>query len=285
MKYKKFTIVGVGLIGGAIGLEVKDKNLAEEVWGWGRNKDHLDLAIHRGACDEVTTDLKQAVTDSDFIVLATPPKVIKKQLTQIKSYLKKEALIIDVGSVKQTIVKEAEKSLKNLPVEFVGCHPMAGSEKTGVKNTYKNMFKDAPCIVTQTGYNTEKKVSQVADFWKNLGGNVIFTEPEEHDLMVAFVSHLPHIMATSLINSTYINIKDGEKIGQISGPSFRNITRFGAASEELWSQIYRENKSSVLKTVRELKKSLEKFEKILSGGNSKELKKILKKARLKREEL
>lgn len=285
MKYSKFTIVGVGLIGGTIGLEVKDKNLAEEVWGWGRNKDHLATAVKKGACDNVTTDLKQAIRGSDFVVLATPPEVIKKQLAEIEPYLKKDALVIDVGSVKHSIMEAARKHLDKSDAEFVGCHPMAGSEKTGVKNSYRDMFKEAPCIVNKTEFNTEKAISQVTDFWEELGGKVIITGPREHDLLVAFISHLPHVMATVLINSTYENVENKKKVEQLSGPSFREVTRFGAASEELWNQIYLENKEYVLKSIRILKNNLEKFEKILKEEDTTKMKNLLKKSRQKREKL
>ncbi len=285
MRYKKLTIVGVGLIGGAVGIEVKNKNIAETVWGWGRKKKHLNIAIKKGACDRVTTNLKQAVNKSDFIVLATPPEIIKKQLAEIKPYMKKNTLVIDVGSVKQTIVETAQKYLASVPAEFVGCHPMAGSEKTGVKNTYSKMFEGAPCIVAKTEFNTRQAIFRIKNFWEKLGCKVIVAGPAEHDLMVAFVSHLPHIIASTLINSTYENIENEKKVKQMSGPSFRELTRFGAASEELWSQIYLENKPAVLKAIRVLKENLVKFEKILKKENVNKMKKLLKKARLKREEL
>ncbi|MFC2060919.1 prephenate dehydrogenase [Elusimicrobiota bacterium] len=277
--YKKVTIAGMGLIGGSIGLALKEKGLAEEVCGWGRNMERLKLALDKGACDTVTTDIKEASAGMEILILATPPEIIKMQLKDIKQYLEKGVLIMDVGSVKESIVEAVEKEgVFNAGAEFLGCHPMAGSEKTGVANAQGAMFENAPCIITPVDENTAEGIDKGKRFWEGLGADIYVIGASEHDLMIGMVSHLPHVVSSVLTKSLTEKINDLKRVSNISGPSFKSMSRVAGSSPELWSQIYMENRKQVMQAIHTFLTELEKFNNMLSEKDIKGIKKYLEEA-------
>jgi len=279
LKYKKISVLGVGLIGGGIGISLKKRGLAEEVWGWGRNKDRLQEAISLKACDKVTTGLDEAIKDAEIIIMATPPDIIIRQFNEIKPFLKKGMLVMDVGSVKMPIVKAAKKAgINRTGAEFIGSHPMAGSDKTGVHNATGDMFKKAHCIITPAKGNSEAAVSRAREFWQLLGGEVVSLDPGEHDLTVGFSSHLPHVISSSLASCYRNFLYDTTLLKKIAGPSFDELTRIAAASPDMWMQIYMRNRKNVLLALEKFQDEAERFKKLLSEKNEDELRKFLEEA-------
>lgn len=279
MTYRKVTIMGVGLIGGSIGIDLKEKKIADEVWGWGRNIEHLKIGIQRGTCDKVTTDIKEALDEAEIIILATPPEIIKSQLKSIKPYLKKKMLIMDVGSTKFSILETAQREgVFDTGAEFLGCHPMTGSEKTGAKNAAGNIFKSSPCILTPVSKNTEQGIQEGKKFWNMLGAKVIILEPAAHDLIIGFISHLPHVLSSVLIKSSVEKLDNFDTISDISGPSFRQFTRIAGSSSDLWAQIFMENRNQVLLAIETFQKELKIFEKLIKGNNKENLEGFLNRA-------
>lgn len=277
--YKKVSIFGMGLIGGAIGLDLKERGSARTVYAWGRNIRHLENAHKAGACDEITQDIQEAVEGAEIIILATPPEIIKAHLLDIKPYLKEGMIIMDVGSVKVTITEEArEQSIYETKAEFLGCHPIAGSEKTGIENAFSNMFKDAPCIITPTDLNSAQVIEKGKEFWSLLGANVIILKPREHDLYVGFLSHLSHIVASAFIKTAYEKIKDDDLINDIHGPSFRELTRIAGSPSVMWKNILLENRNNVVLSIESLLEQLNEFKKILLKKDEKNLEKFLAEA-------
>lgn len=278
MKYSKVSILGVGLIGGSIGRDLKSKKLAENVCGWGRNEKRLKKA-RKSACHTITTDIKEAVSDSEIIILCTPPEIIKKQLVEIKPYLEEDMLVMDVGSVKSSIVKQAEKiKIYKTGAAFIGCHPMAGSEKSGMENSKENLFVDAPCILTPLRSDEKEDINKGREFWKELGSNVILMDYHEHDLLVGFVSHITHLISSILVNSYSKRFKDTDLIKEIAGTSFIDMTRIAGSSPELWSQIYRDNRKNVLLGLNSFEDSLKEIRKYLKKKDNKAIVQFLKKS-------
>ncbi len=270
--YEKIAIIGVGLIGGSAGMDIIKKNLSSRVWGWGRNPGRLKEARDAGACTHTTTSLKEAVSGAELVLLCTPVEIICSHLNQLPPLLDKETLLMDAGSVKEKIVGSAFKNgLIGGENEFVGAHPMAGSEKSGVKNACCGLFRGAACIITPHPRNSSEALKKGEDFWRSLGGKVIKMSPREHDRQAAFLSHLPHILSTSLARVCGQNLGEADEIALNSGPSFDELTRIAASSPRLWTQIYSMNKERVEEAVDTYIETLKEFKKGLKRGCRRDL--------------
>jgi len=237
-------VVGVGLIGGSIGLAVKKRGLAKIVVGVARRKKSIAEIFDKKAADVVTLDWKEGVAQADLVILCAPVPVIADQLRTISSHIKKGALVIDVGSSKSLIEKEARKHLKN---RFVGCHPMAGSEAKGVSHASENLFENSVCFVA-------KKDARILNFWKALGASTIVMDAESHDRWVASASHLPHLLAFSLFQ----DFKVSPKIPL--NPSLQGLARIAKSDPGLWADIFLSNEKNVSAASQKIRKSLTVFE-------------------------
>ncbi len=266
-------------------MDLREKKLAGKVVGWGRNLKKLPKAVKLGACDEITLEYEEALDGADLVILATPPEIICRQLKDIIPYLSDDAAVIDVGSIKMPIVLAAQKAgFKASGAEFIGCHPMAGSDKTGVQNARTGLFKGTPCIVTPHE-NSKEITGKIINLWKDLGSEVTVMEPDEHDKVVGAVSHLPHVVATALINTIRDEIKDPGKVAGLSGASLTEMTRIAMASPELWYEIYSKNKENLIRTVKEAEVKLKEFRYALKKGNADKLINIMKDAKKFREKM
>ena len=238
--FNTVSIVGVGLIGGSLGLTIKKGKLARLVIGVARRKGTLQKAFHKKAIDLGMLDAAEGVKNADLVILCTPVSTIAVHLQKIAPHLKKGAVVIDVGSSKTLIQKEAKKYLrKNL---FVGCHPMAGSEKTGIENATADLFKNSVCFLTA-------RDSRVENFWKQLGARPVFIDAAKHDLLVAGTSHLPHAIAFSLFQTE-------KKFPQNLplNPSIRELARLAQSDPELWADIFISNREALLEAIFDFEK-------------------------------
>lgn len=256
--FQKVCIVGVGLIGGSIGMAVKQKKLARFVLGVVRRKQTAEEAFMKRALDIATLDLKEGIKDADLVILCSPVSVIESQIRQIAPHLKKGALVIDVGSSKGNIESAAKKFLKKNT--FVGCHPMAGSEKTGVSSARADLFKGSVCFVAS-------KHPKVETFWKELGAKTVFLSARPHDALVARTSHTPHALAFSLFQSK----KEYPKNISIN-PSLRELTRLAQSNPELWADIFKANRQALLEAILEFEaKGLKPLKNFLRSGKTSDL--------------
>jgi prephenate dehydrogenase len=218
--------VGVGLIGGSVGLAARGAGW--DVIGVDR-PEVLEEAVLNGAVDRPST-LKEA-RDADLVVLATPISRITELVTQLQPT---EALVTDVASTKTAIVREAE----SLGLRFVGGHPMAGSQLSGVANARADLFRGARYFLTPTGETDPEAYREVAGFVRDLGAIPTAVDPDKHDLLMAALSHLPHLMAAALLK---VASDISPEALSFAGPSFRDLTRVGASNPSLWSDILAEN--------------------------------------------
>ncbi len=276
--FKKITIIGLGLIGGSLGLAIKEKHLSDKVIGVSRRRSTLIKALSLKAVDSVTLDLKKAVSESDFIILCTPVDKVMKLTSLIAKFLKKGTIVTDAGSTKSDIVKHCEKAMPE-GVNFVGSHPLAGSEKSGLWHAEKDLFKDASCIVTRAKRTDSKALSKVNKFWKALGMKVENMSPDMHDKIVSKVSHLPHALSVALSNSC------SKKDLKFASGGFKDVSRIASGSPELWKDIFKTNKKNLARDINLFKKQLLKLEKALKSKKDKELLKILDKAKTIRDSI
>ena len=259
--FNKVCIIGVGLIGGSLGLAIKKRRLAKFVVGVARRKQSAIQAVSRKALDMATLDLKEGVRGADLIILAGPIPTIISQIKLLSKCVSPNSVIMDVGSSKAQIGLAAKQFLKkNI---FIGCHPMAGSEKCGIEFASENIFQDAICFVICRNEKVEK-------FWRVLGSKVICVHEKVHDAWVAKSSHLPHALSFSLFQMI------DPKFPQ--NPSLRDMARLAKSNPELWADIFLSNREEVLKASSEFKKNFFKFQKALQTKDRKTLIAFIKKA-------
>ena len=255
--FKKVAILGIGLLGGSLGLAIRKRGLAGEVVGLVRREEARTEALDLHIADHVTLDIEDALRGADFIILATPLSTMRPLLSQAIPYIEKEAIVTDVGSVKYSLVKDSEKLLGNSG-NFIGSHPMAGSDRSGMKYADGDLFVDTVCIVTPTSKSNPSALDQVTRFWKSLQTTVSVLEPRVHDELLAYASHMPHVVSACIVNAlenAEVSITDSLKV---SGKGWKDTTRIAASSPRIWSDILKENKKEVLRALKACGEELEK---------------------------
>ena len=276
--FKRVTIIGLGLIGGSLGLAMKKGRLAREIIGVSRRRSTIRKAKAIGAVDRVTLDVKKGVRDSDLVILTLPVLKIMDIARRVSGYLKRDAIMIDAGSTKSDIVKRIERSLPS-GVSFVGSHPVAGSERSGVKYARGDLFRGAHCILTKTPRTDPKALNKIKRFWNRLGMKVEIMSPEKHDRVISRLSHLPHAASVSLCN-----ISRKEDLHLAAG-GFRDTTRIASGSPELWRDIFITNRDNIARDVRLFKIELSEVERALKNNNKKYLSRLFKKAKAVRDSI
>lgn len=270
--FKRVTIIGLGFIGGSLGLAIKERHIAKEVVGLSRSEATVKRALSLGIIDRGAVTMKDAVQDSDLIILTAPVLKIIDNAEQISAFLKKGAIVTDAGSTKKKIVKRIERLLPH-NVSFVGSHPLAGSEKSGLLYADKSLFKGAHCILTKTTRTNLKVLGRMKRFWEKLGMKVETMTPEKHDKIISRLSHLPHAVSIGLSNSV------GKRDLHLAAGGFRDTTRIASSSPELWRDIFVTNRKNIIEGIRALKKELTKIEDALKDNNSSQLLRLFRKAK------
>lgn len=272
--FNKVVIFGTGLIGGSLGLALKRKQLAAQIIGFSKHKENAIKALKIGAIDCIGSSL-DVTRDADLIILATPVDTITKIMFKISKKIKKDCLVIDVGSTKEEIVLK----LSRLTSNFLGCHPLAGSEKKGITNAKADIFNNSVCIITPSGKTKNAVLDKIKLLWQKLGAKTVLMNPKEHDQILAFTSHLPHFVAFSLMGAI------PDKFLKLSSGGLKDVTRISGSSELLWNQIFLSNRKNLLAAVSSFQVKLAALKLALSKKNAKLLTKILSTAKEKRERL
>jgi prephenate dehydrogenase len=279
--FNRITILGVGLIGSSFALAMKKNGLCNEAIGYGRKEENLKRAQARAIIDAFELDPAKACAGSDFVVLATPVGRFIDIAKQITSSLKSGVIVTDVGSVKGTLVSSMEELMPE-GATFVGGHPIAGSDRSGIDSADAEIFRDAKCIITPTEHTDKNALEIVTSVWKDFGSLVTLISPHEHDRIYASVSHLPHFLAYVIMNT----VADIDKsFLQFSGQGFMDTTRIASSSPELWRDICLLNKDNLLESLEQFKKILERTSQHLRAYDSASLEKDFEKARKLREDL
>jgi len=198
---KHLTIIGVGLIGGSFARAMRLSGMVDHISGYGRNQDNLDKALQLGVIDDYSMEIKEAVKDADLIFIATPVGSMQNILSQIKDHIKSNVIITDGGSTKASVIRAAETVFDELPINFVPGHPIAGTENSGVESSFATLYKDHRVILTPSDYTNPDAVESVSKLWQATGAQVVLMEAGHHDQVLAATSHLPHLLAFSLVNT------------------------------------------------------------------------------------
>ena len=276
----RVAIVGPGLIGGSIALSLRAKSPETKISVWGRRPEQLAEILKREIADSVDTDPAAAVRNADLIVLCTPVGSMKELVQAMLPGLSPSVPVTDAGSVKAGVVAQLEPILGG---RFIGAHPMAGSERSGLEAAQAHLFDGAPCLITPTSESDQAALSLVAGFWKKLGCTVTTMDPSEHDRLVARISHLPHALAFALVNLIVDTLPPEAQ--QLAGGSFRDATRVAASDPSLWTGILTENRTEVAAALREMSKLLKSMATALGDENPDSLLDFLKRAKDHRDSL
>ncbi len=277
----KAAIIGVGLLGASFSLALKEMNLCRTISGFGRSEKNLNRAKERGIIDDYSLEAADACKDADFVLLSTPVGAFSSLVNTIRGDLKKGAVITDVGSVKGRLVYDLESSLPK-GVSYIGAHPIAGSDKSGIDDARPNLFNGARCIITPTENSDQDALNKVESIWTVIGAKVELMNPYKHDEIYAVVSHLPHIIAYALVNT--VGDIDYKYI-DYSGQGFKDSTRIALSSPEMWRDISIFNRDNLMKLLGSLKENLQEIERLLQTGDASGLENIFLRAQELRKRL
>ncbi len=278
MQPKRISIVGVGLLGGSLGQAVKAFVNDCEVIGYGHRRETMRKALEFGAIDRAETSLSAAVKKCDMVVLCTPVGLFAAMLKQMAGELSPGTVVTDVGSTKRSVVALAEEILP-AGVHFVGSHPMAGSEKRGVEFARPDLFQNALCITTPTPRTDPKALAMVEHFWQAIGMRLARVTPDEHDSLLADVSHLPHALAAALIA-----MQRDEGLALV-GKGFLDTTRIAGGDGALWRDILLDNRDNLLASLSRLRRNLAHLEEMIEAGKGEALAKWLDQSAARRGEV
>lgn len=255
--FDKVTIVGVGLIGGSMGLALRGWNLAREVTGVDTDQANLELALELEAVHRISENISEAVADADLVVIATPVGLTAKLVEEIAPCLKPGCIVTDVGSTKASVVNQVER-LMPAGTSFIGGHPMTGAETAGVQGADRYLFENAVYILTPSPNTDEEALSKIKLLIEGLGARCIEIDPQEHDIMVAAVSHLPHLVATALVNTASELEEEHHGLLMLAAGGFRDTTRVASGNPLMWKDICLTNKESILKVLDKFAGALER---------------------------
>ena len=281
--FRKITIVGVGLLGGSIGLAVKRRKLARQTAGFVRRKASIRDCEKAGAVDFATTDLLAAVSNSDLVILCTPLSRMRPLVEQMLPALKRGVIVTDVGSAKAGVVRELESLVARSGGHFIGSHPIAGSEKTGVCAARADLFENAVCVVTPTKKSNAAAVRKVGQFWKAVGSRVLRLTPELHDALVSRSSHLPHLVAAALAGHV-LDPARPKLQAQLCASGFRDATRVASGSPEMWRDIVSANNENLRIALDDFVRELQRLQAILRRRQGRKVGEFLEMAKRRRDD-
>ena len=256
--FRHITIVGVGLIGGSLGLAIKRRMKGVTVTGWDK-PDVLRKARRRGAIDDIAPTLAKAVEDADLVILACPTRKILSLLPTIARSVSTTALVTDVGSVKSVIVSLAGKLFP--AGNFIGGHPMAGIEFSGIEAAHPLLFENAMYVLTPLARTPRAKVKKLSDFLYELGARVLILDARTHDSVAAAVSHLPQLIAVALMNVAGKRHPQARKHLQLAAGGFRDLTRIATSRYNVWDDILRLNSNEILRAMEFMAKEFKGYQK------------------------
>ena len=260
------TIVGVGLLGGSLGLALKDRGLATQVRGVGRRQEVIDTALQIGAIDEGSLDLGAAVRGADLIVLCTPAALIPQHLDTVRARIAPHVVVTDVGSTKAEICAHARSNWSE-PRRFVGSHPMAGSEKYGPEHATPHLYDGCVTLVETFDGHADDAYDKVCALWRAVGSRIVEIDPAAHDDLLARTSHIPHIVA-ALIAELAAEAGD---VSDVVGKGFRDVTRIAAGRAEIWRDICLTNRTAIANGMRVFEEQVRAVRELIEAGKSDEL--------------
>jgi len=283
--FDTISIIGCGLIGSSILKAIKKKNLAKDINVFDHSKEVAGYLKKENICSNVFSDICECVKNSDLIIIATPLSSYKEIILSIKGHLKKNTILTDTGSVKKEIIKIIHNiNLKD--IFWIPSHPIAGTEESGPKAGYAEMFEDRWCIISPPENCVEEPIKNLKEFWQSIGSKVKVMSAEEHDKILSLTSHLPHAIAYNIVR-TVINTEDKlkQEVIQYSAGGLRDFTRIAASNPLMWRDIFLDNSENILKGIDSFEEKLQELKKALGDKNGEKLYQIFNSTKEIRKEI
>ena len=276
MTFEKVAVVGLGLIGGSLSAALRDSGEVGEVFGVERDSESLRFALENGIADAGSSEIGPGISGSEIVVVATYVDAIARVAEEVSGVVSPDTVVCDTGSVKAPAVREMERAPQN--IRFVGAHPVAGKETSGVRESDPGLFSGKKCVVTPVESTCPEALSMVKTLFSLVGSEIVEMDPESHDEIFSLVSHLPHAVAYSLVSAVASSGGEGN-LFDFSGGGLADFTRVSESSPEMWAGIFLENRDAVLRAIRGFAGKLGEIEKAIASGNVEYLETLLRDAR------
>ncbi|MBT7957661.1 MAG: prephenate/arogenate dehydrogenase family protein [Rhodospirillaceae bacterium] len=264
--FGRLALIGIGLIGSSIARVAKRENLAGHISASARTQDSLDKAIELGFADSVSLDQKAAVKDADMVIICAPVGAYEEIIKTIAPALKPGAIVSDVGSVKQAVVRDLGPHIPE-GVHLIPAHPVAGTEHSGPEAGFPELFEDRWCILTPPPGTDQKSVEAVKSFWQAAGSDVEIMDPNHHDLVMAMTSHLPHLIAYTIVGTaTDLEKTLRNEVIKFSAGGFRDFTRIAASDPTMWRDVFLNNRDAVLEMLQRFSEDITALQRAIRWG-------------------
>jgi len=269
--FDRVAIIGTGLIGASLALALKRHGLTNHVIGCARTQETIDKALELGILDSGTTDITAAVNDADFIMLATPVGAFSDLAKAMAPHLKPGAIISDAGSVKQAVIDAVAPELP-AGVHFIPAHPIAGTEHSGPEAGFAELFEGRWCILTPPPGSDPAAIEKVTQMWRGIGMQIELMEAEHHDRVLAITSHLPHLIAYTIVGTaTDLEAHTKSEVFKFAAGGFRDFTRIAASDPVMWRDVFLNNREAVLDMLGRFTEDLSALQKAIRNGDGKTL--------------
>ncbi|MEO6696955.1 MAG: prephenate dehydrogenase/arogenate dehydrogenase family protein [Gammaproteobacteria bacterium] len=280
----RLLIIGVGLIGGSLARALKQVGACKEIVGSNRNVVQLQKAVELGVIDRYDTDVAKAAAAADMIVLAVPVGATEAVLRKLVGHVSANTLITDVGSTKQSVIEAARKAFGTIPAHFVPGHPIAGTEQSGVEASFAEMFQRRRVVLTPLPETDKQALNKVREMWRQTGAEVVEMNARAHDEILAATSHLPHVLAYTLVD-TLARMEQHDDIFRFAAAGFRDFTRIAASDPVMWRDICLANRDAILEMIEQFGADLNHFGSVLRDRDSAALLALLSRAKAARDAL
>ena len=281
--FDKVAIIGIGLIGSSIAKAIKKRKISNNISGYAKTNKTRQKVRELGYIDYVKDDLVSAVTDADLIILCVPVGSNREILKEISSSLKKGSILTDVGSVKSEVINQVSDIIPQ-GISFIPGHPIAGTEFSGPESGFAELIEDKWCILTPYGDFKREDLNKVISFWEGIGMLVDIMEPEQHDLVLAITSHIPHLIAYNIVGTaTDLEKVTKKEVTKYAAGGFRDFTRIASSDPIMWRDIFLNNKEAVLEMLGRFTEDLADLQKAIRWQDGKRLEELFTKTRRIRE--
>ena len=283
--FKKTCIIGCGLIGSSMARAIRKQNLSTQIVSSNRSDSVNKKVIELKIVDDSNSDTKKMVEESDLIIIATPLSSYEDVILKIKDSLKYGSILTDVGSVKENIISLIEKNVpKN--VSWISSHPIAGTEESGPDAGFSELFENRWCILTPSKKANDKDIKLLETFWKKIGSKVDIMDAKKHDYILSITSHIPHLIAYNIVNTT-LNVQDKKEsdVVKYSAGGLRDFTRIAASNPIMWRDVFIQNKKNTSNMIDNFITNLEDLKKAIENEDGNKLEEIFTKTKKIRKEI